>query len=78
MTNSDTCCGFGGSFSVGYPDISLALVDDKIDSLLPTGAETVVGCDVSCLMQIRGRLTRRGETIRVLHLAQVLDGGGAA
>lgn len=78
MTNSDTCCGFGGTFSVGYPDISLALVDDKIDTLLQTGAETVVGCDVSCLMQIRGRLTRRGETIRVLHLAQVLAGDGAA
>jgi L-lactate dehydrogenase complex protein LldE len=78
MENSDTCCGFGGTFSVGYPDISLALADDKIDALLQTGAGTVVGCDVSCLMQIRGRLTRRGETIRVLHLAQVLAGGEAA
>ncbi|WP_319585498.1 (Fe-S)-binding protein [uncultured Desulfobulbus sp.] len=77
MKNSDTCCGFGGAFSVGYPDISLALADDKIDTLLQTGAGTLVGCDVSCLMQIRGRLTRRGETIRVLHLAQVLAGGEA-
>ncbi len=78
MTNSDTCCGFGGTFSVGYPDISLALADDKIDTILTSGADTVVGCDVSCLMQIRGRLTRRGETIRVLHLAQVLSGDEAA
>ncbi len=78
MTNSDTCCGFGGTFSVGYPDISLALADDKIDNILKSGADTVVGCDVSCLMQIRGRLTRRGETIRVLHLAQVLAGDEAA
>ena len=78
MTNSDTCCGFGGTFSVGYPDISLALVDDKIDNILKSGADTVVGCDVSCLMQIRGRLTRQGETIRVLHLAQVLAGDEVA
>jgi L-lactate dehydrogenase complex protein LldE len=78
MENSDTCCGFGGTFSVNYPDISLALVDDKIDNILKTGAQTVVGCDVSCLMQMRGRLTRRRETIRVLHLAQILASGEAA
>jgi L-lactate dehydrogenase complex protein LldE len=74
MDNSDTCCGFGGTFSIHYPDISLALVDDKIDRILESGADTVVGCDVGCLMNIRGRMSRRGETVRVLHLAQILAG----
>ena len=78
MANSDTCCGFGGAFSINYPDISLALVDDKIDNILKSGADTVVGCDAGCLMNIRGRITRRNENIRVLHLAQVLSGGMAA
>lgn len=74
MDHSDTCCGFGGTFSVQYPDISLALVDDKINHILQSGADTVVGCDVGCLMNIRGRMSRRGETVRALHLAQVLAG----
>ena len=72
MDNSDSCCGFGGAFSVNYPDISLAMVDEKINNILKSGAGTVVGCDIGCLMQIRGRLTRRKENIRVLHIAQVL------
>lgn len=74
MANSDTCCGFGGTFGTAYPDISVALADDKTDNILRSGAEIVVGCDVSCLMQIRGRLSRRGSDVRVLHLAQVLAG----
>ena len=76
MASSDTCCGFGGTFSVNYPDISAALVDDKIDNILKSGADTVVGSDVSCLMNIRGRMTRRKETIQVLHIAQVLASAG--
>lgn len=72
MVSADTCCGFGGTFSVNYPDISLALVDEKIDNILRSGADIVVGCDVSCLMNIRGRMARRKETIQVLHIAQVL------
>jgi L-lactate dehydrogenase complex protein LldE len=74
MDNSDTCCGFGGTFSVNYPDISVALADDKIDNILNSGATLVVGCDVSCLMNIRGRMSRRGVNLQVLHLAQVLAG----
>ena len=78
MVNADTCCGFGGTFSVNYPDISLALVDDKIDNILKSGADTVVGCDASCLMNIRGRMSRRKEQVRVLHIAQVLASAGGA
>jgi len=78
MDESDTCCGFGGTFSVKYPDISGALVDDKVDHILATGAEYVVGCDMSCLMNIEGRLHRRNERVKVLHLAQVLAAEGGA
>jgi L-lactate dehydrogenase complex protein LldE len=76
MANADTCCGFGGTFRVNYPEISLAMVDDKIDNILTSGADTVVGCDVSCLMNIRGRLSRKKEKIQVLHIAQILAGEG--
>jgi L-lactate dehydrogenase complex protein LldE len=74
MSDSDTCCGFGGTFSINYPEISVAMVDAKIDNILATGAEAVVGCDSSCLMNILGRIERRGENIKVLHIAQVLAG----
>ena len=74
MHNSDTCCGFGGTFSIKYPEISIAMADEKITHILATGAEAVVGCDISCLMNILGRLSRRGENVKVLHIAQVLAG----
>lgn len=79
MKDSDTCCGFGGTFSVNYPEISTSMVDDKIANILESGAETVVGCDISCLMNILGRISRRKENVKVLHIAQVLAGqsGGA-
>jgi L-lactate dehydrogenase complex protein LldE len=72
MVGSDTCCGFGGTFAVNYPDISTAMVDEKIDNILATGAEVVTGCDISCLMNIEGRLSRRGEAVKVLHIAEIL------
>lgn len=72
MADSDTCCGFGGTFAVNYPEISTAMVDEKIANILATGAEVVTGCDISCLMNIQGRLSRRGEAVRVLHIAEIL------
>jgi L-lactate dehydrogenase complex protein LldE len=74
MADSDTCCGFGGTFSINYPEISTAMVDEKIINILATGADAVVGCDISCLMNILGRLSRREEKVKVLHIAQVLAG----
>jgi L-lactate dehydrogenase complex protein LldE len=76
MDESDRCCGFGGTFAVKYPEISTAMVDDKVKTILDTGAEAVVGCDVSCLMNIRGRLSRLGSTVRALHIAEILAGEG--
>lgn len=74
MRDSDTCCGFGGTFSINYPEISTAMVDEKIANILATGADAVVGCDISCLMNIQGRLSRREEKVQVLHIAEILAG----
>lgn len=76
MADSDTCCGFGGTFAVNYPEISTAMVDEKIDHILATGAEVVTGCDISCLMNIEGRLSRRGENVQVRHIAEILASQG--
>ena len=74
MRDSDYCCGFGGSFSVKYSDISNAMVTDKVKNIMDTGADVVVGCDMGCLMNIQGKLSRLGSPIRVMHLAQILAG----
>jgi L-lactate dehydrogenase complex protein LldE len=74
MNDSDRCCGFGGTFSVKYPHISTAMVDDKIRNIIASGADTVTGCDISCLMNIQGRLSRMDSSIKVLHIAQLLAG----
>jgi L-lactate dehydrogenase complex protein LldE len=72
MDAAEECCGFGGTFSVKFPDISGAIVRTKIDSITRTGADTVVSIDSSCLMQIDGALRRAGSKIRTMHLAEVL------
>lgn len=74
MDESDRCCGFGGAFSVKYPEISTALLEDKVDTILATGADAVVGADPSCLMNIEGMVSRRGLSVKVLHIAELLVG----
>ncbi len=69
----DECCGFGGSFSVRFPGISGAMVQDKAGFIEETGAAAVVATDAGCLMNIGGCLRRRGSDIKPLHLAQVLE-----
>ena len=73
MEQAEVCCGFGGTFSVKYPDISAAMLNDKLDNIKKTGASAVVACDSSCLMQIAGGLDKQGVPVRPLHLAQLLD-----
>ncbi len=70
----ETCCGFGGLFCVKYPDISGKMVDGKVDDILQTGATMVLGGDLGCLMNMAGRLYRRGADIEVRHVAEVLAG----
>lgn len=72
MKNSEKCCGFGGTFSIKYPDISAAILAEKVDNIMATGADVVVGCDISCLMNIQGMLNRRKSTIRTMHMAELL------
>jgi L-lactate dehydrogenase complex protein LldE len=72
MDAAEECCGFGGTFSVKFPAISGAMLRTKIDSIMRTGAGTVVGVDASCLMHIRGGLSRAGLNVKTMHLAQIL------
>jgi L-lactate dehydrogenase complex protein LldE len=72
VRDREECCGFGGMFSVKFPDISASMLDDKIARINESGAEVVVANDCGCLMQIGGGLSRKGEKIEVRHLAEVL------
>ncbi|WP_459914644.1 (Fe-S)-binding protein [Desulfocicer niacini] len=74
MTPSDKCCGFGGLFSVKYPEISQSLARDKAMRIVETGADAVVSSDVGCLMNIEGILHEMNPSIRCLHIAQLLAG----
>lgn len=67
----DRCCGFGGTFSVKLPEVSVAMADDKLDSL-PTGVTEIAGADTSCLLQLKARADARGVPVRVRHVAEVL------
>ncbi|EPZ45209.1 MULTISPECIES: (Fe-S)-binding protein [Alicyclobacillus] len=69
------CCGFGGTFAVKMGDISGAMVDEKAQHVTETGAEVLVGTDMGCLMNIGGRLSRTGQSTRVMHLAELLYEG---
>jgi L-lactate dehydrogenase complex protein LldE len=68
------CCGFGGTFSVKFANLSGAMARAKVDAIVRTGADAVISLDPSCLMQIQGALSRAGLKIRTLHLAEVLAG----
>ena len=72
MEQADVCCGFGGTFSVKYSDISAAMLQDKIDNIRRSGADTLVACDSSCLMQIGGGMEKQDVPARPMHLAQIL------
>ena len=72
MDAAEECCGFGGTFSVKFPEVSGGMARTKIDSILRTGASTVVSIDSSCLMQLEGALRRGNHPVRAMHLAEVL------
>lgn len=73
LENAESCCGFGGTFSVKYPEISLAILDQKIEAIERADVQAVVSGDASCLMQIGGRLSRKGSNVAVMHLAELLN-----
>ncbi len=75
MVESTTCCGFGGTFSVKYGELSTRMADNKCRHITDTHASAIVGGDLGCLLNIEGRLRRNGDhTTRVLHIAEALSG----
>lgn len=74
MANPEVCCGFGGTFCVKYPDISNAMLTDKVGDIDATGADTLLAGDLGCLMNMAGKLQREGRVVRVRHTAEVLAG----
>lgn len=76
MGEPETCCGFGGTFAVKYGEISTSIADAKCDRIIECGADAVALGDLGCMLNIEGRLRRRGDQkTRVLHVAEVLAGG---
>jgi len=72
MEMHDACCGFGGTFSIKFPKVSVSMLDEKIESIVNSGADTVVSCDMGCLMNIDGALSRRGIPVKAMHIAELL------
>ncbi|MEO7427145.1 MAG: (Fe-S)-binding protein [Fibrobacteria bacterium] len=75
VADQEECCGFGGMFSIKNAAISGAMLENKLRNLEASGAGTVVSCDMGCLMHLEGGLKRRGGTLKVKHIAQVLAEG---
>ena len=74
MKNADTCCGFGGTFCVKYPDISNKIVSEKTEAIKASGADLLLAGDLGCLMNMAGKLKREGSGMQVRHVAEVLAG----
>ncbi len=72
MEASEKCCGFGGTFAVKYADISSAILKEKVDHIIAADVDVVVGCDISCLMNIQGMLSRRNSSVQTMHIARLL------
>ncbi len=74
LDNRDVCCGFGGTFCAKMPDISTKMCDDKLKAVSATGAPTLVGGDLGCLLNLAGRARRQGQNLQVRHFAELLVG----
>ena len=72
MNNCDKCCGFGGSYSIKFPEMSAPILEEKIDNIVATGADVVAVDCPGCLLQIQGGLDARNIDIKVKHTAQIL------
>ncbi|MDF1506831.1 (Fe-S)-binding protein [Robertmurraya sp. DFI.2.37] len=73
LPSKDKCCGFGGTFSVKMTHISEQMVDEKVQCVEETEADILIGADAGCLMNIGGRIDRKGKPVRVMHIAEVLN-----
>jgi L-lactate dehydrogenase complex protein LldE len=72
LPDARECCGFGGTFAIKNADTSAAMVIDKCQAIVATGATVLTALDSSCLLQIGGRLSREGANVRTMHLAEIL------
>ena len=72
LNDPESCCGFGGTFCVKYPEISEHIVDEKVNDVTSTGADILVSADLGCLMNISGRLKRLKSPVKVFHIAELL------
>lgn len=75
MNDNETCCGFGGTFSVKFEPISIGMADQKIKNALATGAEYIISTDLSCLMQLEGYIKSKELPLKTMHIADVLASG---
>lgn len=72
LKEEETCCGFGGAFTVTYPEVSRSMMENKVKDIVASGADTVVMCEPGCLMNIAGGLYKAGSNIRALHIIDLL------
>ncbi len=72
LDEEETCCGFGGAFTITYPEVSRAMMANKVNNIIASGAEAVVMCEPGCLMNISGGLKKAGSGIRAMHIIDVL------
>lgn len=72
LPNAEECCGFGGVFSLEYPQVSAAMLERKIANIESTGASHVVACDAGCITHLNGGFHRRGSPLRAIHIAEIL------
>ena len=73
LKEEDTCCGFGGAFTVTYPEVSRAMMENKVKHIMASGADTVVMCEPGCLMNVAGGLHKAGSNIRAMHIIDLLS-----
>lgn len=75
IAGADECCGFGGTFSVNFEPISVQMADQKVRSVLNSGAEIIVSTDYACLMHLDAYIKKNNIPLRIMHLADVLASG---
>jgi L-lactate dehydrogenase complex protein LldE len=75
LAETETCCGFGGSFAVKFESISIAMADQKVNHALATNSDYIISTDLSCLMHLNGYITKKNLPIKTMHIADVLASG---
>jgi len=70
--DTETCCGWGGTFANKFEDIAVKLAEKKVEQILKTGASIVISTDMGCLMHLEGYITKNNIPLKVIHLADVL------